>query len=299
VETFALCHGLSAVAVTNTDGRETFWVMPSKFLSECSFDSMEQLKEEAIKAGMLALECMKGPDGARHVFHTLLPGTMDALRMLQSIPQNKKEEVTVKNNRNIQVSVNPQYEAQQRALREICDELGVVYYLPDYHAMDGDNNTVLVYSKEAASFNEALDICEKDMGISIPSEKYRMHFFAFENTDANGLFDMSCANRGSINLRGDGKAALEAAIVDAWKKHVGDTSLERRYVAVVRQRATRDVQVCSSPDCDVSEEDTWEDWRSAEAYIGVFEGSESVAMAKAAAFAQLPPENIRLIPLVV
>lgn len=298
METIALCHGLSAVVAPNADGIENFWVISSKFLSERSFISMEQLKEEAMKAGALTLECSRGPEGARHVFHTLLPGTMDALRMLQSIQQNEKEEDTMKNNRNIQVSVNPQYEAQQRALREICDELGLVYYLPDYHAMDGDKNTVLVYSKEAASFNEALDICEKDMGISIPSEKYRMHFFAFENSDANGLFDMSFANHGSIDLRGDSKAALEAAIVDAWKKHVGDTSLERKYIAVVRQRATRDVQVCSSPGCDVGEEDAWEDWRQAEAYIGVFEGSESVAMAKAAAFAQLPPENIRLISLV-
>lgn len=62
METIALCHGLSAVVVPNADGIENFWVISSKFLSERSFISMEQLKEEAMKAGALTLECSRGPE---------------------------------------------------------------------------------------------------------------------------------------------------------------------------------------------------------------------------------------------
>lgn len=71
-----------------------------------------------------------------------------------------------------------------------------------------------------------------------------------------------------------------------------------KYVAVIRSTAVRDAQFCTSPECDLRQEETWRDDRTAEIFLGVFNApSEQEARQKAAEFGCTAPENIRLIPV--
>ena len=118
------------------------------------------------------------------------------------------------------------YTEQTEALNEIAAKLGVVAYRPDYHGSRGDKNTVMFYTPEDEEHNrmvdrqpvhysrgEAADL-RKRGGSEIPDQCiYRDSFWNFENSDVNGLFDMSCANRGRVDLRGpDWKERLEGSI---------------------------------------------------------------------------------------
>lgn len=118
------------------------------------------------------------------------------------------------------------YTEQTEALNEIAAKLGVVAYRPDYHGSRGDKNTVMFYTPEDEEHNrmvdrqpvhysrgEAADL-RKRGGSEIPDQCiYRDSFWNFENSDVNGLFDMSCANRGKVDLRGpDWKERLEGSI---------------------------------------------------------------------------------------
>lgn len=110
---------------------------------------------------------------------------------------------------------DPRYLAQQEAIKEIAFRLGVVAYRPDYHGALSDKNTVLFYLKEDEIHNrkvdrkpmhytrsEAADL-KKYEGIEVPPEYvYRDHFWSFENSDRNGLRDLSCANYGRVDLSG-------------------------------------------------------------------------------------------------
>lgn len=75
----------------------------------------------------------------------------------------------------------------------------------------------------------------------------------------------------------------------------------KSYVAVYRQAAVRDAQICvDDPYSDdvADEDDSWQDYDSAEVYIGIFNGSSEVeVIAKVAAQESCNESAIRLIPL--
>lgn len=66
------------------------------------------------------------------------------------------------------------------------------------------------------------------------------------------------------------------------------------WVAVACSDAVRDVQVCSSKECDLQDDDSWEDWGQAEVYLGVFRGTKAEAMKAAQESAGIDQDNIRL-----
>jgi hypothetical protein len=117
------------------------------------------------------------------------------------------------------------YTQQQKALDEIATKLGVVAYRPDYHGWTGDKNTVLFYLKEDERHNRKVDRQPvrysrseaRDRKIDVNGDfVYRDHFWSFENSDANGLFDMGLANNGKLNLTSlDWKTKLEGSVAFA------------------------------------------------------------------------------------
>lgn len=72
-------------------------------------------------------------------------------------------------------------------------------------------------------------------------------------------------------------------------------SEEARYAAVIRSRAVRDVQFCKSPDCDITDDGSWDDLPDAEIWLGFFQGPD--ALDQASRFGMTDPANIRLIPV--
>lgn len=103
------------------------------------------------------------------------------------------------------------YYEQQKAIDEIAAKLGVVAYRPDYHEDDRDKNTVLLYLPDDAAYNRKVDRQPvrysrseaKDMHIDVNSEcVYRDHFWSFENSGVNNLYDLDFANFGKVDLRG-------------------------------------------------------------------------------------------------
>lgn len=117
------------------------------------------------------------------------------------------------------------YTQQQKALDEIATKLGVVAYRPDYHGRTGDKNTVLFYLKEDERHNRKVDRQPvrysrseaRDRKMDVNGDcVYRDHFWSFENSDANGLFDMGLANNGKLNLTSfDWKTKLEGSVAFA------------------------------------------------------------------------------------
>ena len=93
------------------------------------------------------------------------------------------------------VSENIYYTERQKALKEICQELNLEIFKPDYHGKKGDAGTVIIYTKDSGSgINQ---ICH------------------FESTDANGFIDWNFLNRGAIDLRGlDFKSKIKKYIVE-------------------------------------------------------------------------------------
>ena len=114
------------------------------------------------------------------------------------------------------------YTQQQKAIDEIAAKLGVVAYRPDYHGKKGDKNTVLFYTKEDEKHNRKVDRQPVHYSRSEARDRkmdvngdcvYRDHFWSFENSDANGQFDMDFANHGKLNLKAlDWKTRLEGNI---------------------------------------------------------------------------------------
>lgn len=68
----------------------------------------------------------------------------------------------------------------------------------------------------------------------------------------------------------------------------------RKYIALVRSIAVRDVQICVSENTELLEGD-WQDLESAEVFLGVFEGTKQEALKAAADNWDIPESNIRLI----
>lgn len=101
-----------------------------------------------------------------------------------------------KYNRNEVTLSDPRYTQQQNAIKEVCKNLNLVPYYPNYHATKEDTNTVIIYTKEGHEYNE------KNLSddASVDDEKGRV--CCLENTDINGLFDLNFMNRGKIDMRG-------------------------------------------------------------------------------------------------
>ncbi len=107
------------------------------------------------------------------------------------------------NNRNLSIDVR--YKMQQEAIKEVCEELGLVAFYPNYHSKDRDCNTVLVYTQEAHKFNEALPYYAS-------YNEYAPYICSFENTNCNGWFDLNWLNHGKIDCRDNVKAKIKAFI---------------------------------------------------------------------------------------
>lgn len=124
------------------------------------------------------------------------------------------------------------YRQQQMFLNELAVRHGFVTFRPDYHGLPRDCNTVLLYTTEDAKHNREVDReptsyssseaadRKKYSGIVIADKYiYRDYFFAFENTDRNGHYDLDFANFGRLDLRGsDWYERLEGAILLAFAK---------------------------------------------------------------------------------
>ena len=122
-------------------------------------------------------------------------------------------------NRNRITMLDPRYEAQQKAIRTVCTELGLVAYLPSYHAAQGDSNTVLVYSKAAAEHNAKMDKYEAEHGYR--PEKDMPYICWLENSDINGMFDLDFMCYGALDLRASNyEDKLRAYIKPKWEEYV-------------------------------------------------------------------------------
>lgn len=116
-----------------------------------------------------------------------------------------------------------QYRAQMKAIKDVCKELNVTPYFPDYHS-DNDPNTVLIYFNADAEYNRALE--KANAPFTPRSDEYRPYFFCFQNTDINGRYDQNFANNGSIDLRPlDGEKRIHGAI-----RYWCYTTLQNRYI---------------------------------------------------------------------
>ena len=79
------------------------------------------------------------------------------------------------------ISINSNYTRRQQAVYDVCNELGLEAFRPDYHGKKGDGGTMLIYTKDTG--NGIKQICY------------------FESTDVNGNIDFGFLNRGDIDLR--------------------------------------------------------------------------------------------------
>jgi hypothetical protein len=91
-------------------------------------------------------------------------------------------------NKNYNITVNVNYKKQQQIIKDICSELNLVVFYPNYHADKNDNNTVLIYTKSAHEYNKSLPYWREN-----ETKQYICHF---ENSDINGRFDFNFMNRG-------------------------------------------------------------------------------------------------------
>lgn len=114
-------------------------------------------------------------------------------------------------NRNFKTELDHKYMQQQQAIKEVCNELGLIAYYPNYHADKTDKNTVIIYTKEGHEHNEKFNIS------SVDDEKGRI--CSFQNTDINGQFDTNFMNYGKIDFRGkNAKEILKSHITQALQK---------------------------------------------------------------------------------
>lgn len=107
-----------------------------------------------------------------------------------------------KQNRNLETTMNWHYTQQQQAIKEICNELGLILYYPNYHALDRDCNTVMIYTKEAHEYNKELEKSGGKYGMHPLNEEYKKYICYLENTDVNHHFSYEFMNSGRIDIRG-------------------------------------------------------------------------------------------------
>lgn len=114
-------------------------------------------------------------------------------------------------NKNYNTTLSVQYQRQQEAIKEICKELNLIVYYPNYHADKIDNNTVLIYTLEAHEYNKKLPEWASN-------SEYKPYVCHFENSDINGHFDLNWLNHGSIDCRGiNEKERIENYIISKIK----------------------------------------------------------------------------------
>lgn len=139
-------------------------------------------------------------------------------------------------NRNMRL--NPQYVYQQDAIKETCVGLGLVAFYPYYHADRTDKNTVLVYTREANDYNEKLPPW-------VPSSDYKPYVCFFENTDANGLYDLNWMNHGTIDCRTNAREKIRDFIISQYleyqKKH--KTATEKKTCGILSSDGGRDLRI--------------------------------------------------------
>lgn len=72
-----------------------------------------------------------------------------------------------------------------------------------------------------------------------------------------------------------------------------------KYVAIIDEEFTRDMQYLADPDADRDNEDAWEDWGSGSAriYLGIYSGSEATARELAAQDNGVDPTIVTLVPI--
>ena len=114
--------------------------------------------------------------------------------------------------------IDPRYLRQQGIIDRVASNLGCVAFRPNYHGQRGDKNTVLLYTKEDADFNSALEARER-RGEFVLNDMYRRQFWSFENSDVNGFGTYDFANFGTLDLRGiHEEEVIEEAIKNAYYK---------------------------------------------------------------------------------
>lgn len=73
-----------------------------------------------------------------------------------------------------------------------------------------------------------------------------------------------------------------------------------RYVAIIDEEFTRDMQLLSDVNADPDDDDNWEDWGgsgSAQVFLGIYSGSERTAKELAAQENGVSPEHVSLVPV--
>ena len=98
-------------------------------------------------------------------------------------------------NKNYQVTLDIRYKRQQEAIKEVCKDLNLIAFYPNYHADKTDNNTVLIYTQDAHEYNRILPEYARN-------EEYKPCLCYFENTDINGHFSLNWLCKGKIDCRG-------------------------------------------------------------------------------------------------
>jgi hypothetical protein len=90
---------------------------------------------------------------------------------------------------------NVNYKIQQAAIKEICEELKLIPFYPNYHGDKQNKNTVLIYTPENHEYNKKLP----EWASQNEYEPYVCHL---ENSDINGNFNFGFMNHGKLDIRG-------------------------------------------------------------------------------------------------
>lgn len=106
-----------------------------------------------------------------------------------------------RNRNNADAHSRLRYEQQQKDIDEVCTELGLKAFRPNYHGKGTDCNTVLIYTIESERYNSEMESAyRKKYGFDPPAEYYRPYVCFLQNTDINGRFNLSFLNHGTVDL---------------------------------------------------------------------------------------------------
>ena len=105
---------------------------------------------------------------------------------------------------------NFRYRDQQAFITKVAKSIGCTAFRPNYHGLERDGNTVLLYLPEDEEHNRMVD--QQPTQYSSRDEAkmygcfderyiYRPYFWSFENTDVNGQLSLEWANHGTIDMR--------------------------------------------------------------------------------------------------
>lgn len=106
------------------------------------------------------------------------------------------------------------YAVQQMIIDTVAAQHGLKVFRPDYHARNGDHNTVLLYTPQDFEYNKGLD--KSIQCFSVANEKHRAPVWSFSNTNINNEFDLDYGRLSpyrTLDLRGaDAHVRLEGSI---------------------------------------------------------------------------------------